>query len=318
MKHCFCAGQAKAVLVAAWTLHCWVVINHYLHCPRLILRSPGSGYGKTSLLKLLAELTPNGWFSEDASPAAIYHRMYDVPGSTILLDEIENSEIWNKRGEYRRLIDGGYRQGGNVKRWIGGEEVEFPIYGPLALAGVGELNYPLQILSRSYLLDMKKHMEGRDMVREGDPYFIAPRNILREFSRTFQRPQNVRFPQELEGRDRDKAVPLIEVGEVCGYGATVRAAVLALHRLNQADDPVTRLSTDIRRIFDQSDRGEGFWTEELLSELHELKDSHWDEFWGLSGNENPHPLTRGELYRLKSDWEFVRALSGRRTRMGTA
>jgi hypothetical protein len=34
-----------------------------------------------------------------------------------------------------------------------------------------------------------------------------------------------------------------------------------------------------------------------LSALHALEGADWSEFWGLSGDEDPHPLTRAELYR---------------------
>jgi len=60
---------------------------------------------------------------------------------------------------------------------------------------------------------------------------------------------------------------------------------------------VILLLLDIRRIFVQ--RGiDRMWTRELLEALHQLPDSHWDEFLGLEENQNPHRLTRAELYWL--------------------
>jgi Protein of unknown function (DUF3631) len=40
------------------------------------------------------------------------------------------------------------------------------------------------------------------------------------------------------------------------------------------------------------------WTDALLQALHKLEDSNWDEFWGLDGAQDPHRLTKAELYRL--------------------
>jgi hypothetical protein len=59
---------------------------------------------------------------------------------------------------------------------------------------------------------------------------------------------------------------------------------------------VTRVFRDIHQVF-EGRKIDRVWTDpELLSALR--KEFGWDEFWGLSGDEDPHKLTRGELYRL--------------------
>jgi hypothetical protein len=168
------------------------------------------------------------------------------------------------------------------------------VFCPIALAAVAtKKRFPPQVLSRSIAIEMEKHSEGRDEVLPDDPQFIGARALISEWASKFERPEVCKVP--FVGRDANNWQPLIEIGQVFGYGATAHAAALAIHR--PSDDPVIRVFFDIRRVFEQHgiDR---IWWNELLSALDQLPDAHWDEFLGLEENEKPHKLTHAELYSL--------------------
>jgi hypothetical protein len=282
----------RAIAVALWVLHSHV-FDRFLHTPRLLLQSPEPECGKTALLSCLEQLTSEAFYSSSTSPAAIYYLSREQPRTTLLLDEIENSSLWGRDRLLLNVFDNGHRQGGRVTRVIQGEVVRFPCFAPLALAGVSKYRFPAQLLTRSIVVDMEKHSEGRDELWPDDPRFARVRAFISEWASNFKRPQDSRVP--FTGRTADNWRPLIQIAETLGYGETARAAALAIHQ--PSDDPVVRLLFDIHRVFEQR-RIDRVWTSELLKALHELGDAKWDEFWGLNGDDDPHELQRPELYRL--------------------
>ena len=79
--------------VALWLLHTWV-FGRFRITPRLALLSPVRGCGKTSFLNLLAQLIPEGERSDDVTAASIYHQLYERPGTTLLIDEADNLNLF--------------------------------------------------------------------------------------------------------------------------------------------------------------------------------------------------------------------------------
>jgi hypothetical protein len=85
----------------------------------------------------------------------------------------------------------------------------------------------------------------------------------------------------LRGRCADNYRALVAIGDALGYGATVRAAAIAVEQASF--DPELRFYADIFDIFEkkQVDR---LWTDELLQALSEIGDAPWST------------LTRSALY----------------------
>src|SRR5215831_4266062 len=283
----------RKVTVALWVLHTYVS-RQFLHSPRLIVRSLEAETGKTLLMCLLRELTHHPLLTGDTRGAAIYRRFKEFPDSTLLIDEAEHStHLWGKDTTFLSVFDNGYRQGVPVIRVIGDKVVEFECFGPLALAGVVKRRYSKQMLSRSYGIDTQQSSEGEDELFPNDPECATIRGFIHEWAPTFQRPKDCKLL--FRGRARNIWRVAIEIADTLGYGATARAAAMALHR--PSDDPVILLLFDSRRIFVQ--RGtDRIWTPELLEALHGLEDGHWDEFWGINEDGDVHKLKKSELYAL--------------------
>ena len=122
------ATPAQRMVIALWALATHVY-DQFEYSPRLGLISPTSGFGKTTLFKLLVQLASEAKLTKNATPAAIYRRLEHRPRTTYLLDEAENQGLLADR-VLRAVLDGGYERGGSIDR--AGEE--FPIYFPCAYA----------------------------------------------------------------------------------------------------------------------------------------------------------------------------------------
>jgi hypothetical protein len=296
---------AQEVIAALWILHTYV-FNLYMHTPRLLLRSRKPGCGKTTLLSFTNLLVNAGFKSDNSSAASLYARLQAYPRSTLLLDEMENSTLWSRDPFLRALLDAGHRYDGCFSRQakLGSkmDAVRFSVFAPLAYALVvsarnQKIRVPPQLLSRSLPIDMRFHSEGRDEILLTDPRVAEVRRCICEWVPMFQRPSTCEIP--FVGRDRDNFQSLIEIGESLGYGATARAAALAIHR--PIEDQITPLVFDICQVLEQQNEIKGIWTPELLEALHQLPNRPWDEYRGIDGGKRPHKLTRGELYDLLGD-----------------
>ena len=140
--------------VALWAIHTHVY-ERFMFTPRLLLSSPVKGCGKTTLLDVLSSLVARAHRSDSVTAAVLYHCV-SKRRSTMLLDEVDNLNLPGKdKNVLRTVLNSGYRQGGAVDRVIKNAPVAFPVFAPVALAGIGFVPPPL--MSRSIVIRMQKH-----------------------------------------------------------------------------------------------------------------------------------------------------------------
>jgi len=288
-----------AITIALWILHVYV-FDRFMHTPRLLLRSFEPGVGKTVLMHCMEGLTLESFYTSNTSAAVLYHELQNSPQTAFFLDEIESSELHRRNSVLVSFIDDGWRQGGCLTRFIGGEVVKFPCFCPLALAlylkPQNKKPIPDQLLSRMIIVDLVKDVRGRDELWPSDPRFSALRRHVAEWASTFRRPENFRIvSRTLTGRSANNWQALFEIAETLGYGATAHIVAEAIERATV--NPIIELFWDLRRIFDPPgiDR---LWTDELLDALHRLEGASYDEFLGVDGNRPPHKLTKAEFYAM--------------------
>lgn len=124
--------------------------------PRLVIRSPVRGCGKTTLLALLELLSKEPFRVDDVSAAAIYYQLDRRPGTTLLVDEADNLGLLNNR-VLRSVFNSGHRRGGSVSRFVGGWSRKFATFAPLAVAAIGATQtLPLPLLDRSLIINMQR------------------------------------------------------------------------------------------------------------------------------------------------------------------
>lgn len=132
------------VMPCAASLACalWTIFTHvytcFWHSPRLRVRSPAQECGKTRVLEILEMLVARPLRSDNATPAVIF-RLVDKYAPSLLLDEADLFARDND--ELRGMINSGHVRGGKVTRCVGEdfETKEFKTWGPMAIAGIGEL-----------------------------------------------------------------------------------------------------------------------------------------------------------------------------------
>ena len=133
------------VACALWALHTHVH-QKFEHTPRLSLQSPTLESGKTEILKLLRFITPSS--QELFSPtAATLFRLAE--NKTLLIDEADNIYI---NRDMLGVLNKGHQRGGAVPRVHKNGIIWWPVFGPVAFAGIGSL--PATLSSRSIIIKM--------------------------------------------------------------------------------------------------------------------------------------------------------------------
>ena len=141
--------------------------------------SPTSGYGKTTVFKLLVELASEVKLTKNTSAPAIYRRLEHRPRTTYLIDEAENQGLLTDR-VLRAVVDGGYERGGSIDR----ADEEFSIYFPCAYAIRGQVHdVPSAILSRSHIISMELGTPKKRFDRS-DRAFPAAREMIAKLRAT--------------------------------------------------------------------------------------------------------------------------------------
>jgi hypothetical protein len=274
------------VIDTVWVLHTYVC-SQFLHTPRLLVHSRGSGFGKTVRLSILRELASQSWYMVAPTPAVLYHHLKKYPLSTLVIDDAERMD-WSRQSLLVQIIDAGHRQGADIPRVINHEIVWYPTFAPLALGLVLDrylrerfLSQVTQVLTRSIVCEMKKSNEGLDEIKPGDPRFVPARVVNARWAETFRRLEiPASLPPGIFARCATNYQALAEIADSLGYGATLRAAAVAIEAANF--DPEIQLYQDIFLVFErlQVDR---LWASELVQALKEINDR-----WAS--------LTKGELY----------------------
>jgi len=314
-------SQAASVAVTLWAAHTHLV-ESFESTPRLALLSPEKQCGKTRVLELLALLGAGAETLSDASAAYLFRRI-GAGAVTVLLDEAD--AIW-KRGKsddtaeaLRSIVNAGHRKGAFVGRvemnGKTGELKRFPVYAPVALAGIGNC-LPDTILDRSVIVAMRRRApdeqteEYRKRTTRPEGEALADR--LAAWSATVADKVGCPWPDMPSGvtdRPADVWEPLLMVADLAGGDWPDRARVACVAFVTGSRDDTAsvgvKLLEDMHGVF--RDSGDVLSTETILGKLHKLDESPWGDWYG-------HPLTARELAKLLKPY----GIKPRQVRIGDA
>src|SRR5262249_11280871 len=157
-------SDAAADTIALWILHTWVV-DHFNISPRLAVTSPTKGCGKTTILRLLNQLTRRPKRAGSISPPALFRAMEQFQ-PTMLLDETE--KYIEHGSDLHALMNEGHCKGATVLRVLGEklELIEFSIFGPAAFCRNGKL--PDDLEQRSIVIEMQRRLPGEPLAELRD------------------------------------------------------------------------------------------------------------------------------------------------------
>jgi hypothetical protein len=183
--------------LALWALHTHIY-RQYDESPRLAIISPVPNCGKSTVLSILSSMVYKPERLIDPTVASTFR----LAGSnTLLLDEVDNISLLRSM---KAILNNGHEVGGFVPRTNkDGEVTKYPVYGPLALAGIGRL--PVTLMSRSIIIPMHRSDAQQEVFSPRDSFYAA--EIARWAERVNLDPNPI-VPSQIRGRDEISGVPL--------------------------------------------------------------------------------------------------------------
>ena len=281
--------------VALWAISTWVY-DAFEATPYLHIKSPEKRSGKTLLLEIL-ELVVRKPMMTTNFTAAVLFRVVTEQHPTLLIDEAD--AIFAKRlsadptsQELRGLLNAGYRKGGKAHR-MGGKRFdkveEFEVFGPKALAGIGDL--PDTIADRSIPIALQRKpktvTKDRFRLRKVKPLTEAIRIVIeaamsgRSEELADTEPD---LPDELSDRQQDSWELLFGVADLAGGAWPQRARSAALRLARDAQDASEtigqQLLADLKGVWRVGEVAVATFV--LLERLHTLEEAPWGDWYGRS------------------------------------
>ena len=293
------------VILSTWTVYAWVHVPT-LVSPRLVIKSPVRGCGKTITMSALASVVPRPWTVLCASKSAMFRRIEETH-PTLCLDEFDT---WAKLDDdIRNVLNGGWQFGFKVSlsEPVGRSfaPVDFDVFTPTAIALIGNLPSTLEDRAIEIPLKKKLRVERTDRFRIARPPREAAdlrRRCLRwaddhrdTILSSYDYPA---LPDELPDRACDNWAPLVFVADLAGswWPKEVRLAAKKCAKVREEEDASVRLLADVRTVFGDADF---MASSDLVAALRKLEDAPWGE-WGKSGQ----GLTTHSLARLLKPFQI--------------
>jgi hypothetical protein len=287
-----------------WVAHTYL-LDQLMITPRLAIRSPVKGCGKTTLLDVIGELVYRPLPNANCTASTIF-RVVEGHRPTLLIDEADS--FLHDNEELRGILNSGHRRGGAVLRNVGDEHEPraFSTYAACAIALIGQL--PGTLADRSVTIELTRRKASEPV----EAFRFDRVEHLTELARKLARwtKDNVeaiaatepQMPAGLYNRAADNWRPLMAIATVAAGDWLARGHRAALAGAVVDVDEASRLELllgDIRDIFEarateaatkDKDR---ISSAELIEKLVEIVPRPWGEY-GKSGK----PLTQNKLARL--------------------
>jgi hypothetical protein len=286
------------LVCALWVLHCHAHDAAY-HSPRLVLRSPTKGCGKSTLRRVLSRLVPRPFEAVDITGPTLF-RPIGQWHPTVFVDEA-NEINWSNARDLIGVINSGHcRDDPGVPRCTG-ENFEvrvFRVWAPLCLALIGFL--PAAIGERAITIEMRKkpHATGvrRLLRRDRDE---SARELTRRAARwaldhtIALENADPDLPADLADRPGDNWRPLLAIADLIGLGDETRKAAGAVSAADDdGEDLGIQLLADIRGIFD-TEKAPKLPSSLIVERLLAMEDRPWPEMGRAQ-----RPITTNALARL--------------------
>jgi hypothetical protein len=224
--------------MSLWALHTHIY-GQYNKTPRLSMLSPVHNCGKSTVLDILGSMVWNAKRIIDPSVASTFRL---APEHTLLMDEVDNMSIIRNM---RAILNDGHSFGGSVVR-VGkdGTVISYPVFGPVAFAGIGRI--PATLMSRSLVIRLHRSNKVMERFKTLEQYHA---NDLIEWSENVKLNPDPLMPNALVGRDADKWRPLIAVADSFNQGVLARDTAVAF--INEGDtlDIKESVLRDTQKVF---------------------------------------------------------------------
>ena len=274
-----------------WTVHTYL-LNSFMITPRLAIRSPVKGCGKTTLLDVLAQIVYRPLPAANCSASSIF-RVVERHRPCLLIDEADSFLSGNE--ELRGVLNSGHRRGGSVLRNVGDdhEPRAFATYAACAIAMIGQL--PGTLADRSVTIDLIRRKADEAI----EPFRLDRVQQLTVLARKLVRwtrdnaeaiaSTEPQMPGGLYNRAADNWRGLSSIATVAGGDWLARGHKAALAGAQSDDAQLELLLGDIRETFGEQTE---MRSADLAEALVALEGRPWAEM-GRSGKPlNPNRLAR--------------------------
>jgi hypothetical protein len=274
----------------------WIAHTHAFAAadctPRLSIQSPEKQSGKTRLLEVLELITPEPRQVVNISEAALFRAIANGP-LTILFDEVDAifGPKARDREDLRAMLNAGYRRGATVDRCVGeGTKLQvkaFPVFCPVALAGIGQL--PDTVQDRAIVIRLRRRRADERIEKLRRRRIEAEAAELgRDFADAFDEPAieqltvlDPELPAGLPDRAEDIWEPLIAIADLAGgdWPAVARATAsfLTLEDRNDDGSLTELLLADLQAVLGTDDK---IASDELCRRLASREESPWATWRG--------------------------------------
>jgi Protein of unknown function (DUF3631) len=271
--------------LALWALHTHIY-RQYDKSPRLAILSPVPNCGKSTVLNILHSMVANPEKLIDPTIASTFRLAGD---HTLLLDEVDNMSIMKSM---KAILNNGHELGGSVPRTgKNGEVIKYPVYGPLALAGIGRL--PVTLMSRSIIIPMHRSTLQQETFNPRIGFYLEE---IARWAELVSLDPNPRMPAQIIGRDADKWRPLIAIGKALDRSLIAYEAMAGFFKEAILPDIKESLLRDIHEVFIEA-KTNILTNEMLLDRLLSLEYSEVD--W------SEHKLTKTKIARILTEFQIA-------------
>jgi putative DNA primase/helicase len=278
-------SPAQADAAALWCGHAHALELSWFN-PRLAARSPVKRCGKTTLLEVIASITPRSLPASNISAAAVF-RTIEACQPTLIIDEADTFLGAEHATELRGILNAGHtRTAAFVIRVVptSAGELEprkFSVWSPIAVGMIGKL--PGTLADRSIEITLQRKRAGDKVAKFRLDRVEHLHTLGRKLAR-FARDNAAKIqaadpetPAALHDRAADNWRPLLAIAEAAGgnWPARSRKAAMEVHgAADDADERGVQLLADIKAVFEAGD-DDALWTEELLELLTAMKERPW-------------------------------------------
>ena len=273
--------QGLGLVLAIWNLHTFM-FNDFCVTPHLWIHSPAPGCGKTTLCKLVHDLSAKALHTVGISKAALY-RIIDAREPTLIMDEADG--LMNDR-EMLALVNAGYsRATGTVPRAQGDGLRNYKVFCPKAFASIQPI--PPTVVDRAIKIGLQRLMEGDSVLPLHEDDECVGKSVVpmmqechrEEIVRAYRSPDlRIEF---LHTRQADIWRPLFAIAHVLCPSRLeeLRATAVRLtyekKRYEQNTSSEINLLRDCREVFANLDYPDKLPTEGLITGLASLPESAW-------------------------------------------
>lgn len=281
----------QTIAVALWAMLTYVYdVGDTV--PYLVITSAEKRSGKTRLLECLYAVCREPMVTTALTEAVLFRAIQEWQ-PTLLIDETDTIFKEHKSGPSERqeglraILNAGYRKGTTVARCApNGDILKFNVYGPKALAGIG--NLPETIEDRGLLIRLKRKLSEEEVERFRFRTGHAEGELLRTRCTEWGAGARILLagcepdmPAALDDRAQDAYEILVAIADLGGQGERARAALVELRSEDSTakESMGVRLFRDLSEFVDRLKGMERIATPDLLALLYEHGEEPWEEWW---------------------------------------